>query len=261
MNIDNSKQTIDQLKKLNPEFQSIIEKVNEENRLILSRFTHELRNPLTLIRSTIQLIESQHPEAKDFMFWNQLLVDIDDTVGLLNELSLYNHCDELQLDPTNLPDLIRQTIHNISPYASTKNVTIDFTLDEHTSHYTSYACDRIKMKELLTNIIKNATEAADEHSIIQVSLSLKQGTKTNGHYINLSITNSGIPIPTENLSTIFDPFVTFKSNGTGLGLAISQKIAMLHRGTLSVSQTENTVTFSLELPMNVLEDGTLPVAL
>lgn len=261
MIIENYQQTINQLLESNPDFKEAFEKVTDENRLILSRFTHELRNPLTLIRSTIQLIESQHPEVSDFNYWNQLLSDVDDTVNLLNELSVYNHCDQLQLDEVNFIQLIHQTVDSIQPMATAKNLTINFTHDEQALIYNSYSCDRVKLKQVLTNLLKNAVEAATLDSTILVDLSILNNSKTNGPYIELSITNSGVPIPTENIDHIFEPFVTFKSNGTGLGLAISKKIAKLHQGNLLVSQTESAVTFTLQLPMNVSADVTLPVAL
>ena len=261
MIIENYQQTINQLSESNPDFKEAFERVIDENRLILSRFTHELRNPLTLVRSTIQLIGSQHPEVVDYKYWNQLLSDVDDTVNLLNELSLYNHCDQLQLDEINFIQLIHQSVEGIEPLASNKHLSIHFTHDDQAPIFNSYSCDRIKLKQVLTNLLKNAVEAATLNSTILVDLSLLTNSKTNGHYIQVSITNSGDPIPPENLAHIFEPFVTFKSNGTGLGLAISKRIAKLHQGDLLVSQTESAVTFTLQLPMNVSADVTLPVAL
>lgn len=261
MIIENYQQTINQLSESNPDFKAAFERVIDENRLILSRFTHELRNPLTLVRSTIQLIESQHPEVVDYKYWTELLTDVDDTVNLLNELSLYNHCDQLQLDEINFIQLIQQSVEGMKPLASDKNLSIHFIYDDQALSFNSYSCDRIKLKQVLTNLLKNAIEAADLDSTIIVELSLLTNSKTNGQYIQVAITDSGAPIPPENLAVIFEPFVTFKSNGTGLGLAISKRIAKLHQGDLLVSQTESAVTFTLQLPMNVSADVTLSVAL
>lgn len=261
MNSNYYEDTINQLSESNPEIKAAFDKINDENRLILSRFTHELRNPLTLVKSTVQLIESQHPEVVTYKYWKELMSDIDDTVSILNELSVYNHCDQLQTDHFNLLQVIKQSVESAKPLAAAKNVSIQMSDDDNTQIYQALTYDKVKIKQVLTNLLKNAVEAALDNSVIHVDLSLSLSTKTNGHYINLSITNSGTPIAPENLDLIFEPFVTTKSNGTGLGLAISKKIAMLHKGDLSVSQTDNTVTFTLQLPVDVTNDVSLSVAL
>ena len=55
------------------------------------KICHEIRNPLTLLSSTIQLIESQHPEMRSFDYWNSLREDLDYMMELLQEFSLYNN--------------------------------------------------------------------------------------------------------------------------------------------------------------------------
>jgi len=248
---NNTKDSVAKLIASNPDIQSAFDQVVEENQLFLSKFTHELRNPLTLVKSTIQLIESQHPEVVNFKYWNQIMSDINDTVTLLNELSVYNHCDQIIASNINLTALVRECIENVQPYAQPKGTEIIFILDEHTQIYESYTCDRIKMKQAITNLLKNAIEAAVEHSVIRMSLSVITKTEVSEQYITLSITNSGEAIEPDTLEHIFEPFVTTKPNGSGLGLAICHKIATLHQGSLTVSQTEGQVTFSLQLPTNV----------
>lgn len=256
----NNKDTIHQITESNPEVKSAISSIIEENRLILSRFTHELRNPLTLVKSTLQLIETKHPEVKSFKYWNNLQTDLDDTVSILNELSAYNHCDEIRATNVNLLTLIQASVEGIQPLALDKNVLVTFSHDQQEDIYSNYCCDCVKMKETLTNLLKNAVEAATNDTTIYVDISCAPDAKTNGHYINISITNSGTPIKPENLTSIFEPFVSTKSNGTGLGLAISKRIAQLHHGNLSVSQTDNTVTFTLSLPVDVKEAVVMKIA-
>lgn len=248
---NNNKDSVYQLIDSNPDIKAAFDQVKEENELFLSKFTHELRNPLTLVKSTIQLIESQHPEVVEYKYWKQIMSDIDDTVTLLNELSLYNHCSQLIPSDTDLAVLITNCIENMNPYAASKDVSIELSLDENAPIYHSYSCDKIKIKQAVTNLLKNAIEAAVEHSVIRMNLSVITLTEVSEQYITLSITNSGGPIAPEYMEHIFEPFVTTKANGSGLGLAICQKIASLHQGSLSVSQTDDEVTFSLQLPLNV----------
>lgn len=255
----NNKEFMNQLMASNPEVKVALDGIKEENRLILSRFTHELRNPLTLVKSTIQLIESQHPEVKTFKYWNQLQSDLNDMAAILNQLSIYNHCEQLEIEEVDFHHLIEQSIEAMKPLAAQKQVEFSVTSD-HDRRLDAMSCDTVKIKEVITNLLKNAVEAANIDSTILVNLSCSSGSKTNGPYINFSVTNSGAPISSEYVDRIFEPFVTTKTNGSGLGLAISKKIATLHKGTLSVSQTDRTVTFLLQLPIGVSEGAILSVA-
>ena len=62
----------------------------EDTNFTVAKITHEIRNPLTLINSSLQLIESMHPEVKDFQFWSQTLEDVSYVNQLLEDLSIYS---------------------------------------------------------------------------------------------------------------------------------------------------------------------------
>ena len=244
---------IECLTESNAEFKDILDSITAENRLILSKFTHELRNPLTLVKSTLQLIEQKHPETKEFKYWNSLGSDLDEMTDILNELSIYNHCNELHCAPCNLYELLTSTVERFQPLTLAKNLTLTFTCAETCKDYlTSYSCDCVKLKQAFTNLLKNAVEAADESTQITTTVSVTSDTEEqNGvTYIDIAVTNSGTPIPEEELSQIFEPFVTFKTGGTGLGLAIAKKAVSLHCGNLSVSQTDTTISFHIQLPIH-----------
>ena len=68
--------------------------------------------------------------------------------------------------------------------------------------------------------------------------------------IVISCTDNGCGISDDIVNTIFDPFVTYKTNGTGLGLALSKKIIEAHGGTLIVTSSDETGTvFTITLPV------------
>lgn len=64
----------------------------------LSRISHEIRNPVTLINSSLQIIEAEHPEVKDFQFWDDVKGDLSYLLTLLNDLSSYNNGNSLTLE-------------------------------------------------------------------------------------------------------------------------------------------------------------------
>ena len=65
--------------------------------LELSKMFHEIKNPLTLINSSLQLIESEHPEVKDFRFWNQTIKDLQNLRILINDLSSFQKSNMLNM--------------------------------------------------------------------------------------------------------------------------------------------------------------------
>lgn len=261
MKMKNNEQTIHQLCESNPDVKAAWEGLVDENRQVISRFTHELRNPLTLVRSTIQLIEQQHPEVLEYKYWDQLLSDIDDTVNILNDLSYYNQCSKLQLTSTDLIELVQNCANSMEPYAASKQLVIHVLHDEYASLYNDYTCDKIKIKQVIHNLLKNAVEASNPNTTITVSLSLKSSCTTDSSFLQISVTNSGTPIPLEHLEFIFEPFVTYKPNGSGLGLAICRTITKLHQGNLYLSQTDQEITFNLQLPLNGSKIPSLYMAL
>ena len=60
--------------------------LNKDNQLLISKISHELRNPLTIIYSTLQLIESRHPETRTFEHWHELMKDVEFMSVLLDDL-------------------------------------------------------------------------------------------------------------------------------------------------------------------------------
>ena len=245
------KQLMEQLMESNEDFKHIINKLVEENRQMLSSLTHEIRNPLTLIKSTFQLIGEQHPETKDFKFWNQIELDINQTVDLLNDLSAYNHSNSLQTDVYDLYELITDTIDSFLPLIETSSLSLTTYFDDSILlDIYAYTIDAGKFREVLINLLKNAVEAADSNSTINVSVTKAIDSKNMNPTIDISITNEGDTIPEDELVTIFQPFVTSKSAGTGLGLPICQQIIEQHNGTLFVTQGDHSVTFHIYLPLH-----------
>jgi nitrogen-specific signal transduction histidine kinase len=71
-----------------PEKKELLSHLLTSHQMTLSMISQEIRNPLTLIYSTLQLIEAQHPEVTSFKYWSDIHHDIDYMILLLDELSL-----------------------------------------------------------------------------------------------------------------------------------------------------------------------------
>lgn len=207
----------------------------------LAQISHEIRNPLTLIYSTAQLLAHKHPELGEDELWSQLIKDIDYLKDLTASLSAYNHSGELKLVKTDMNLLLKEisAAYKSEAVSTEKSLTLNIL-----SALPPVYCDATKIKQCLINLIKNALEATKAGDRIEISAT------ANRHTLLISIHDSGPGIPKENLSHIFEPFTTYKSGGSGLGLAITQKIIESHHGRIRVySKIGNGTRFIIRLPL------------
>ena len=209
---------------------------------ILNKFAHELRNPLTTVYSTIQFIESQHPEVKDFKYWSNLSYDLEFMNDLLTQLSDYSKSEKLQLNTFSLRHLLEQI--SLSFAASIANSDVEYT-SKISPSITQITGDKTKLQEVFLNLLKNAFDASYPNKTIYLEASSDETSVT------IIIRDTGCGITEEQLPTIFEPFVTYKKNGSGLGLAICNKIIQAHGGTISVESVQNIgTTFFIHLPIH-----------
>jgi len=229
----------------NEDFAYFINKYKDNSKILISHFSHELRNPLTLIKSTIQLIESMHPEAKDFKYWSQLNEDINELEALLTDLSMFNNSENVSIEKQDLLLLLNSVINTFEPQARQRGIQLSLSIADNDIPLLSQVHhDRIKLKQVLVNLIRNALDATKEGNHIEIECKLSSPDQ-----VMIAVHNDGQMIPEDVLATIFDPFVTYKTGGTGLGLAISSKIIKAHKGTLEAFSSEERTSFIITLPL------------
>ncbi len=226
----------------------LIHKIMDDNKNITSMFIHELRNPLSLIKGTIQYIEMKHQEVKDYKYWSQLSELIQDMEHCMTDASLLNSITTLDIKDTNLLNLIQVVVDNHSPQADNQKKFLTF---KHTAECesvcSSYPCDSDKIKQVLSNLLKNALEATEPGNYIELILSIC--STDSGSMLSLQINNNGQPIPDDEIDTIFNPFVTYKTGGSGIGLALAKRIIEAHMGNIQVSSTDTLTGFTILLPL------------
>lgn len=239
------------LMRQNDEFSYVVRQITEENKYLLSKTSHELRNMLTLIGSSLQLMEKQHPEVEQFKYWNQINQDLETTNHLLLELSGYNESRDMIMQKGDLAKLINNTVASFQGECLNRGVLLKKSINEETLEYTKeYIFDHLRLKQALVNLIKNAMEACEDGDTITVSMTLGEKEKCDEqNTIVICISDTGTPIDEENLSSIFEPYFTTKESGTGLGLAIVRSIILRHGGDIKVNSTKKNTSFLFELPL------------
>ena len=202
-------------------------KLKEEFSFTLSRLSHEIRNPISLISSELQLMASSHPELCSYRQWDNLMDNLEYVKELLNELSDFSHAGTVHLTPTNPKEFLNTVL-------SCEKTMLDYlgiTLETHIEDISgNVLLDRIKMRQVMFNLIRNSCEAID-HTRGKITVALCQTDSG----ICISVQDNGCGMTKEQLSNIFRPFITYKSDGTGLGLAVTSEIINAHHGQLKVS--------------------------
>lgn len=260
-----------------PEKEVLLTKLLESHRMDISTISHEIRNPLTLVYSTLQLIETSNPEVLNIRHWSDLHNDIEYMKHLLEELSIYNNSQHLTLSSTDFDIFLKKIV--ISFASSIIDTDIEFT-SQIDPDLPVMPADSVKLTEVLLNLLSNARDAvltASDSAYVNPNADTYHNEPpilckdSNRHTLNIpkislnaciadseliiSISDNGCGIAPEHLDTIFQPFITYKVTGTGLGLPLSRKIIQAHGGSLTVKSAGNLsvdgmrTMFTLRLPI------------
>lgn len=227
-----------------PDIQQITSSISSEYSLSLRKMTHEINNALTLINSSLQIIESSHPEVKGFKYWDSTICDIHYLISLVSEISFFNNSNNISPEPTDVIALINNVVNSFKAYEGAKDMDISV---KTLNHIPIIPSDQTKLKQVIINLIKNAYEAIEKKdftSFIHIIIDYKNES------ITITVQDNGCGMTPEQMENIFTPLVSYKANGNGLGLPISKKIIESHSGTLTVDSTISKGTsFTITLPV------------
>lgn len=212
-----------------------------EDSLELSKMFHEIKNPLALINSSLQFIESEHPEVHTFRFWDQTMKDFLSLRKLIDTLSDFQKSRFLNIQKINLFDFTEDLLEATEAFLLESGISL--IVDSEIDDLDFYA-DDVKLRQALVNLLKNAAESSPADSPVLLHI------YTEENQLCFSVEDHGCGISEEQLSHLFEPFHTTKSYGTGLGLPITKRIVESHNGTLSFFSTEGSGTsFDIRLPL------------
>lgn len=133
-----------------------VSKLKNDFHYTLSKFSHELRNPLTLINSGLQMIASAHPEVKEYEHWDDVMDNLDYVKELLDELSAFNNAGHIKRENIDTCSYLRTILSSIKPTLDYLEITLETDIPDSLP---SMALDRIRVRQMLLNLLKNAWEA------------------------------------------------------------------------------------------------------
>ncbi|GAB6410787.1 sporulation sensor histidine kinase KinB [Bacillus cereus] len=197
------------------------EKLNIVSELAAS-VAHEVRNPLTVVRGFIQLLEStEDVKNKDYM--RLVLAELDRAEQIISD---YLNLARPQIEKKEHICLSAQLIEMttlMSSFAAMQGVYLQVEISE--SLYT--IGDKTKLKQAIMNVVKNGIEAIQGNKgYLKVTAMQKDET------IVIRVKDSGVGMTKEQLAKLGQPYYSLKEKGTGLGLMVTFSILQAHNGTL-----------------------------
>jgi signal transduction histidine kinase/AraC-like DNA-binding protein len=230
------------------EEEMIYEKMN-----FFSHVIHEIKTPLTLIRTPLQDVMSRGDLPESISHDLAVVFNNTDYLSdLVNELLEYVRVERqgytLSPIPIELGEKVGSLLFNYFDTATNKGGKIDFGTPKHPFWISA---DNSALNKILNNLLLNAVKYA-EH---QISISIDSEDKVN---VVLTVSNDGVEIPLSERDNIFKPFMRYSNSGTGfgIGLPLARTLAQMHSGTLELLDGCQTC-FALTLPLIVPPEVTV----
>ncbi|GAB3713467.1 HAMP domain-containing sensor histidine kinase [Flavobacterium koreense] len=213
-------------------------------REMAKQVAHEIKNPLTPMRLTVQSFERKfNPEDPDL---KQKLNDYTKT--LIQQIDTMTSVASAFSNFASMPAQQNETLNVVE--------VVEFSLDIFNEEYITFESeeeeiitimDRTQLIRIITNLVKNAIQAIPEE---QTEKSILVAVKREENNVNITVKDNGIGIELEYIEHIFEPKFTTKTSGMGLGLGIIKNIIENYKGTITF-ETEfgKGTTFKVSLPI------------
>ncbi|RXI98618.1 two-component sensor histidine kinase [Anaerobacillus alkaliphilus] len=209
---------------------------------LASSISHEIRNPLAVVRGFLQMMEQMDLSAqKNKEFLDISIAEIDRANDIIRNYLTFAKPSPENIEIIDIKQELERALNIITPLANMNCVEIDANLEQ--SYY--IIGEAQLLQQCLLNIVKNCLEAMPEGGQLQIS------TSKLSQEIMITITDNGQGMTKDQLSRLGEPYFTTKGReGTGLGMMTAIQIIKMMDGRLNVKSTVNKgTTFQITLPL------------
>ena len=228
-----------------------IKNLEKTKKDFVTNVSHELRTPLTAIKGFIETLQESRNDDENKHYLNIINRHTDRVIKIVNDLLLLSKIertpDSLEWEKVNLNNLLENVLKIFEQSLKEKNLVLKFNAD---SNLPIIKADPFKLEQVFINLIDNAIKYTERGEIV---ISLNYNNET----VTIEVQDTGICIPQEHLTRIFERFYVADSSrsrqlgGTGLGLSIVKHIILLHNGKIDVRNIPGKGTnFIVSLPIN-----------
>jgi signal transduction histidine kinase len=210
---------------------------------------HEIGNPLNALNIHLQLLSRELKDVKDEAVRKSLQEITDVARSEIARLDAINtqflgaiRPSKPMLAPEQPTEVLEETLKILKTEFKNRAIQVSVDIPESVP---AVRLDRQQIKQVFFNLIKNALEAMPDGGSLKIVFGVGDA------FVEIAFMDSGVGIPQEELSSIFEPYHTTKKKGSGLGLMIVQRIVEDHGGEIEVaSKLGQGACFKIRLPRN-----------
>ncbi len=231
----------------------------ESRQMFVSNVSHELKTPMTSMKVlSDSLIQQAEIGEVPNELYKEFMLDIGEEIDrenkiitdLLNLVRMDRNSPDIQIEETNINDLIGLILKRLRPIAAKRGIEI--ALESYKPIIAQV--DQTKFTLAISNLVENGIKYNQENGWVHISLN------TDNTYFFVKVQDSGIGIPEEDQGQIFERFYRVDKShsreigGTGLGLAITRQAVLMHHGAIRVYSREGEgTTFTVRIPLRYSE--------
>ena len=234
----------------------VAEHSNQEKTLFLANMSHEIRTPMNAILGFSELLQGELRESRHRQYLQSIRSSADSLLLLINDILDMSKIEagvlQLNPEPTDLREICDFLRSLFSEPAAKKGLKLEFQVVENLPR--ALLLDRIRLRQILINLIGNAVKFTDSGGI-EVRVNWEKQQTTSHATLVIEVQDTGVGIPKDRLDAIFKPFVQAgafrekEKQGTGLGLSIVKRLTEIMGGSVTVASVMNQGSaFHLRFP-------------
>jgi len=238
-------------------------RLSEMKSNFVSSVSHELRAPIASVRLLAENLDRGKvtDEAKRRDYFRLIGQECRRLSALIENALDFSRIDQgrkrYEFEPTDLAELVRQTVEVMQPYAAERHVRLEFSIPQPSTITPQPDLDGRAIQQALVNLIDNAVKHSPAGETVTISLNSQTSSlNSQPSTLNLSVSDHGPGIPAAEHGRIFEPFYRRGSElrretpGVGIGLTIVQHVVAAHGGRVRVeSEVGKGSRFIIELPV------------
>lgn len=210
------------------------DRMKEQDRLVqlgqmVATVAHEIRNPLSIIKGTAEVLKKKYENLDDEMF-SYIPTEIERLNRLVNQFLQFSRRSKLEMQQYDLNKKLKELIPNLE----------DHRLEiESIGSIPLIKVDSNALKQILLNVINNAFDSIDTDGKVTIRFF------TEGRWnrmVVIEVRDNGKGIKKEDLPKVFEPFYSTKASGSGLGLAISRQLIEQMGGKIQIDSQKGKGT-------------------
>jgi len=208
---------------------------------------HEIKNAMVAVKTFVDLLIQKNRDSQLAEVVDREMVRIN---AIVSQMLRFAGPARPTFSNLRIHELLEQSLQLVQHHLEGQKVTVQRSLGATPD---AVRGDGYQLEQVFLNLFFNALEAMGPNGCLTIAteaIPAEQSELDGTPALRVSVQDSGVGIPPENLGRLFEPFFTTKPNGTGLGLPITRRIVQEHRGVIRVdSRPGEGATFHILLPL------------